>query len=316
MWVHLFITHFLLLLHISSTTEHHGEDTKTHSDATGSHSILQHQIYPAMASFKPHKHPAGHQPQPRSRCKDVHACPKAIKHRHNNHHKYKVTFPLARPSAANINDICHYHGQRRAHSYTQLPNTGFANLHRQIKAVDRMEMGYRNCCHMSSKEHRLACSLEVWKRELHHYCKMEKSVKTKQYHCCFKGNERYDCFENDARHHRYTGDIRQGRNRHSIAGGDAVPMLTMSLPNVIFPPGEPNRENIHNICSLRKIRQRHPPGTLPLTGYHDLTHRAKAIDQLEANYEKCCIAHNKLGCAHKQVRNSGRGSSPWRPSGG
>eukprot|EP00061_Rhincodon_typus_P010327 g34535.t1 len=158
-----------------------------------------------------------------------------------------------------------------------------------------MVLGLLQCCHAI-----LSNFSQQWKRELHHYCKMEKSVKTKQYHCCFKGNERYDCFENDARHHRYTGDIRQGRNRHSIAGGDAVPMLTMSLPNVIFPPGEPNRENIHNICSLRKIRQRHPPGTLPLTGYHDLTHRAKAIDQLEANYEKCCIAHNKLGCAHKQ----------------
>ncbi|XP_043541494.1 extracellular matrix protein 1-like [Chiloscyllium plagiosum] len=300
MWVYLFIAHFLLL--VSSTTEHHAEDSQSHSDVTGHHSIQQQQIYPAKASFKHHhKHHAGHQPEPRAGCKDALTCPILTKHRHPHFPTYKVTFPLGRPSAANIGAICHYKGHKKAHGDTQPPSTGFGYLHRRIEAIEKMEKGYKICCRSPNRKHRLSCSESVWKRELNNFCMMEQSVKSTQYHCCTRvQHERFNCFENDAQSHRYTDDTRQGRNRHSLVGRDDATMLTMSLPNVIFPPGEPNRENIHNICSLRKIRPRYSSGSLPLSSYSQLTRQAKAIDGLETSYEKCCIEHNKLACVHKQ----------------
>ncbi|XP_060676709.1 extracellular matrix protein 1-like [Hemiscyllium ocellatum] len=300
MWVCLFITHFLLL--VSSTTEHHAADSKSHSDVTGHHSIQQQQIYPAKTSFRHHHHHrAGHPPHPRAGCKDALACPILKKHRHPHFGKYKVTFPLGRPSTANIGAICRYRGHKKAHGDTQPPNTGFSFLHRRIETIEKMEKGYRDCCHSPSSFSRLACSENVWKKELDMFCIMELSVKTRHYHCCTTAlHERYNCFQHAAWKHRYVDDTRLGRNRHILVGRDDATMLTMSLPNVIFPPGEPNRENIHNICSLRKIRPRYSSESLPQSSYSQLTRQAKAIDGLEASYEKCCTDHNKLACAHKQ----------------
>lgn len=80
----------------------------------------------------------------------------------SNHHiishrsiKPSITFPLARPTTANIHAICQYSNQRPRYSKNMLPRSGFGYLHRQGSAVNRLESWYTVCCADGTKDDEL-----------------------------------------------------------------------------------------------------------------------------------------------------------------
>uniref|UniRef100_UPI00398F24F7 extracellular matrix protein 1 n=1 Tax=Pristiophorus japonicus TaxID=55135 RepID=UPI00398F24F7 len=215
-----------------------------------------------------------------------------------------VAFPLARPSPANIADLCRHLGHRRVYGRESLPKSGFSHLHRQGDAINRMEAGYATCCRLANETERLACAMTVWRDELTQFCEKESMVKTRQYHCCVVAqDERQHCFARAGEPHGY-GPVgsQQAKAMVAMARGHSAPM-EIRMPEIAFPPAEPNQHNIHNICHLKKFRPHHDLKTMPQVAYNWLLRRAKAVNQMEAAYNKCCQGPEALDCAHEQWMN-------------
>lgn len=60
--------------------------------------------------------------------------------------QYPVEFPLARPTPRNLDDICLYGDRRPHYPDSYFPSSGYGQLKRQAKAVNRVESWYRSCC--------------------------------------------------------------------------------------------------------------------------------------------------------------------------
>ncbi|XP_078390233.1 extracellular matrix protein 1-like isoform X2 [Cetorhinus maximus] len=282
------------------------EDNEIHDGVTEQPSIVQHEIELPLPILKPHHGAADpHAVHPRPGCRDSQCCPGTEQHSHGPWHHLEVPFPLPRPSAANVRDICSHLGRRATYGPGELPSTGFGHLHRQGSTINRMEAGFAKCCHKQSQADKLDCALTVWEDELDQFCKEEFSIKTKHHDCCREKADRwYDCFARVGQHHSYRGPGPSGKERNSTVAHSHAAAAEMRLPDIVFPPAEPNRHNIHSLCQLRKIRPRYPPNSLPRSGYATLTRQARAIRQLESGYTKCCKRDDKLTCAHKQWKEA------------
>ncbi|XP_067879040.1 extracellular matrix protein 1 [Heterodontus francisci] len=289
----LLLAHFIALTSSIFAETHRGKHNEAHQGMIEQHSTVQHEIHPPLPPFTPQHLALGHQAA--SGCDGSQSCHGAEGRRH----RLKVAFPLGRPSAANIGDICRHLGERTTYGPGVLPSSGFGHLHRQADAVNRMEAGYAKCCHKLSEADKLACALTVWKDTLHQFCEEEFSIKTLHYSCCkIAGDKRHHCFADAALFHSYgPAAPRREEGKAAVAHSHRT-APDMRLPDVAFPPGEPNQHNVHNICRLRKIRPRYPATTLPQSGYGWLTRRATAVQQIELSYTKCCKGSEALTCAH------------------
>ncbi|XP_041035749.1 extracellular matrix protein 1-like isoform X2 [Carcharodon carcharias] len=282
------------------------ENNEVHDDVIEPPSIIQREIELPLPTLKPHRGaPSPRGAQRRTDCRGSQPCPRTERHSHGPWHHLEVHFPLARPSAANIRDICFHLGHRTTYGREDLPSTGFSHLHRRGSTINRMEAGFAKCCQKQSEADKLDCTLTVWEHELNQFCEEEFSIKTKHHACCKeRADRRYDCFARDVLHHSYRGAGPSGRKRNNSVAHSHTAAVEMRLLDIVFPPAEPNRHNIHNICQLRKIRPRYPPKSLPQSGYGTLTRQARALQQLEIGYTKCCKHDDKLTCAHKQWKEA------------
>ncbi|XP_069806072.1 extracellular matrix protein 1 [Dendropsophus ebraccatus] len=96
----------------------------------------------------------------------------------------------------------------------------------------------------------------------------------------------------------------RGRRPISPCGGrQPCPLegLTDSFGNNLntFPPGQPNRDNIANICRKNRPKTVYGPHNLPQTGFSHLSRQGNAINELEEGFAACCGKTDKLKCAVK-----------------
>ncbi|XP_008321276.1 extracellular matrix protein 1-like [Cynoglossus semilaevis] len=142
--------------------------------------------------------------------------------------QYPVEFPLARPTPRNLDDICLYGDRRPHYPDSYFPSSGYGQLKRQAKAVNRVESWYRSCCERNqtwASGVTLCCAQRAWTRSLKVFCKESSSVKDRLHHCCKRsGNNVFSCFNSEAvnPHYQPTEEI-------------PAPPLT-STPNFNFDP--------------------------------------------------------------------------------
>ncbi|XP_066577434.1 extracellular matrix protein 1 isoform X3 [Amia ocellicauda] len=236
-------------------------------------------------------------------------------------HPHEVPFPPARPSAANLPNICQHGDRRPRYPLPSLPTTGFGRESRQGDCINRLESWYPLCCR-GDETQRLCCADQAWHLALSDYCKEEFTVKTSHYHCCRKkGEAMWDCFQKDAPDTTYLpppgSEVRDMDFPHATAepGFQWDPETCQSsrvvlhprsskqdlIPNLSFPPGQPSPSNIQRICQLRKLRPRYPSKCLPRSGYGWFTRQSKALGQLEAGLKRCCKGEGALlDCAVRE----------------
>ncbi|XP_040267757.1 extracellular matrix protein 1 [Bufo bufo] len=223
------------------------------------------------------------------------------------------TFPPGRPTHDNIVNICTKSRPKTRYGHRNFPRSGFSHLRRQGDAVNELEEGFTRCCRQSDK---LQCAVGVWKKTLEDFCSAEFSVKTRPHHCCKQsGSQRETCFNDDASNPSYvtTAALQEiigedaaavGASRRSFKAcppGSPKCEENMDsrykLSDLAFPPGEPKSSNIQNICKLRKYRPLYADSLLPSSGYGHYMRRAKAIQRMEGEFNKCCKTDD-VSCAH------------------
>ncbi|KAJ8398518.1 hypothetical protein AAFF_G00427730 [Aldrovandia affinis] len=118
-----------------------------------------------------------------------------------------IRFPPGRPTSSNIGLVCRLRKLRPRYSAKCLPSTGYGWLARQLKAINRMEKGIKQCC--KGQNEVLACTVGKWQEVMDRYCKEEYSVKTRRFPCCkmAEGHERYACFSSRAPDPEYTYEM-------------------------------------------------------------------------------------------------------------
>lgn len=105
--------------------------------------------------------------------------------------KVDINFPPGRPTADNIESLCH--NQRPLYAVKCLPR---ALLVRQAKTINRLEKGFKQCCKM--KRQVLDCADEKWREQINRFCLGENGEQV-DFSCCSAGleaNDRYSCFQN------------------------------------------------------------------------------------------------------------------------
>ncbi|XP_006006139.1 extracellular matrix protein 1 isoform X2 [Latimeria chalumnae] len=117
----------------------------------------------------------------------------------------KVSFPPGEPNQSNIQNVCKLRKFRPRYSQDSLPSSGFSWLRRQMKAVNKMEVQFKNCCKNTDV---LSCAQNKWREALDEFCEQEFSVKDRSNPCCKKqGTEKYSCFAERAPHPNYDKEI-------------------------------------------------------------------------------------------------------------
>lgn len=194
-------------------------------------------------------------------------------------------FPPGRPSEANLKQICLPDRQRVVYGPWNLPQSGYSHLSRQGETLNLLETGYTRCCRCRATAQRLECATLVWEDSMTRYCEAEFSVKTRPHSCCKRqGEARFSCFEEGAPQPHY----------QPPACPSHQPALSVGL-EVPFPPGLPTLDNVKNICQLRRLRS--VPRNLPATD--PIQRRLRALTQLEAEFQRCCLQGNNHTCARK-----------------
>ncbi|XP_075700838.1 extracellular matrix protein 1 [Rhinoderma darwinii] len=94
----------------------------------------------------------------------------------------------------------------------------------------------------------------------------------------------------------------RGRRPISPCGGrQPCPLdgLTDSFGNHLntFPPGQPNHDNIGNICKKNRPKTSYGRHNLPQTGFSHLSRQGNAVNELEEGFTTCCRKPAKLRCA-------------------
>lgn len=77
--------------------------------------------------------------------------------------KTDINFPPGRPTADDIESICHNQKLRPLYTVKCLPGVGYEWLARQAKAINRMEKGFKQCC--KKKQDVLKCADQKVKQE-------------------------------------------------------------------------------------------------------------------------------------------------------
>ncbi|XP_069505832.1 extracellular matrix protein 1 [Ambystoma mexicanum] len=80
-----------------------------------------------------------------------------------------------------------------------------------------------------------------------------------------------------------------------------APPGRLNLPD--FPPGQPSKANIGNICMKERERPNYGPHNLPQTGFAHLSRQGNAITSIEAGFSQCCSQQGRLNCAQEVWRN-------------
>ncbi|XP_062342492.1 extracellular matrix protein 1-like [Osmerus eperlanus] len=110
-----------------------------------------------------------------------------------------VPFPLAYPSAQNIDAICKNGEYRRRYPPSYFPPSGYSHFRRRGKAINCLESWYNMCCHGNvpqDNNQNVCCAQQAWHQALSQFCEDEFSVKTVAYPCCrVKGDKRWICFD-------------------------------------------------------------------------------------------------------------------------
>ena len=57
-----------------------------------------------------------------------------------------INFPPGRPTADNIESLCSNQKLRPLYDIKCLPQYGFHNLARDLKTINRLEKGFKQCC--------------------------------------------------------------------------------------------------------------------------------------------------------------------------
>ncbi|XP_029436550.1 extracellular matrix protein 1 [Rhinatrema bivittatum] len=255
--------------------------------------------------------------RPESKCKGKRPCGGQAPMREN-----LAEFPPGRPTENNIDNICLSSRVKSNYGMHNLPRSGFGHLSRQGETINQMEAGFSECCLQTEK---LSCAQEVWHNELQQFCDQEFSIKTRPYFCCKEDDSaRYSCFEKEAPYPSYDSlnpraspdmdvadtpvlKIASNANLCSAAGSSATSECQRmnlhgasgkKLPYISFPPGEPMVDSIQNICRLRKFRSTYPSSVIPRSSFGWFQRQAKAINQLEAQFKKCC-KNEDISCAHE-----------------
>ncbi|XP_030043769.1 extracellular matrix protein 1-like isoform X2 [Microcaecilia unicolor] len=231
-----------------------------------------------------------------------------------------INFPPGRPTENNIDNICERSRVKSNYGPHNLPQRGFGHLSRQGDAINQLEKGFTACCLQSQ---RLSCAQDLWKDVLYNFCREEFSIKTLPYDCCEESDSTtYSCFERQAPYPNYDSPVppafsdednvnfsflRHAKNPapcptdgtsgtsecHSKNSNEALEKKMKEL----FPPGEPNADSIENICRLRKFRSNYLKNVVPRSYFGQQQRQAKAINQLEAQFKKCC-KNEDVSCAH------------------
>lgn len=75
--------------------------------------------------------------------------------------KVDINFPPGRPTADTIESLCNNQKLRPLYTVKCLPGSGFEQLARQAKSVNRIEKGFKQCC--KKKQDALKCAdQKVW----------------------------------------------------------------------------------------------------------------------------------------------------------
>ncbi|XP_074044828.1 extracellular matrix protein 1 isoform X2 [Macrotis lagotis] len=192
-------------------------------------------------------------------------------------------FPPGRPSPDNINQICLPDRKHVVYGPWNLPQTGHSHLSRQGNALNFLETGYTRCCLLKTDQ--LDCATAVWADTLFRFCESEFSVKTRHYSCCWlRGEARLSCFQDNAPLPDY----------QSFHGSCPKPPPKLSSDlELSFPPGVPTRENVRNICRLRRFRS--IPRGLPSMDH--IQRKVQTLTRLEGKFSRCCHQGYNYTCA-------------------
>ncbi|XP_023656963.1 extracellular matrix protein 1 [Paramormyrops kingsleyae] len=236
----------------------------------------------------------------------------------------ELSFPPARPSLDNLPFLCSYVDSRPRYTHQSFPSSGFGSQIRQADTINRVESWYSGCCQENETQEStltLCCALQAWESALSTFCDEEFSIKTSHYHCCLKrGYSRWHCFEKAAPN---PTTLTQGTTSNkpapqvpgfifnrSICPSNASGSLqerdkSYEVPDIEFPPGRPNSENIDAICGFQAERPLYPLKCLPSDGYGWLARQFKVINQLETGIHRCCKAERKaLVCVEKKWQDA------------
>ncbi|XP_043855315.1 extracellular matrix protein 1 isoform X2 [Dromiciops gliroides] len=198
-------------------------------------------------------------------------------------------FPPGRPSPNNMNQICFPDRKHVVYGPWNLPQTGYSHLSRQGNALNLLETGYTRCCHLRTNQ--LDCAISVWADALFQFCESEFSVKTRAYSCCWlQGEARLSCFQAGAPLPDYQPIQEPCPN--------PTPRLSSGL-ELSFPPGLPTRDNVRNICRLRRFRSI-PRGLPPMD---HIQRQLRALTQLEGKFRRCCHQGDNHTCARQAWEN-------------
>ncbi|XP_068179440.1 extracellular matrix protein 1-like isoform X2 [Antennarius striatus] len=242
---------------------------------------------------------------------------------------YPVQFPLARPSADNLQAICLHAAHRPHYPDSYFPDSGFGQLKRRASAVNKAESWFNTCCQGNDtwgNEATLCCVIEAWELSVQSFCEEDVSVKDRIYECCKKtGNNRLNCFHNDAPNPKYMPTQvvpmterpfsagfsfdpstcqRESTSRYSEKRGQKVEMpATSETGNIRFPPGRPTADVIESLCNNQRQRPVYTLKCLPSSGYEWLARQAKTVNRMEKKFKFCCkkkkVAQN---CADNKWR--------------
>ncbi|XP_053133351.1 extracellular matrix protein 1 [Hemicordylus capensis] len=209
-------------------------------------------------------------------------------------------FPPGRPTASNLCNICSEGRSKASYGSWNLPLTGFSHLRRQGEALNNLEAGFKQCCQLPEKE-KLSCCISVWSDVLEQFCNAEFSVKTRPQPCCkLEGASREDCFVREAPSPNYSA----GQGPEEGKAFLPAPLLSpQQLPEISFPPGQPTRTNIKNICTLRRFRPTYLSGVLPRSGNTWFVRRAQTVNRVEKAFKKCCPKQD-VSCARQGWQKS------------
>ncbi|XP_042297158.1 extracellular matrix protein 1 [Sceloporus undulatus] len=207
-------------------------------------------------------------------------------------------FPPARPTTRNIGNICNQGRKKLSYGPWNLPQTSYSHLSRQGDALNNLEAGVSECCQLEDDEEKLPCCAAVWSDVLEKFCDTEFSIKTRPYHCCkMRGLHRERCFVKEATFldYDFKNQTFPEEEPYQIPSG----YKEEKNLKISFPPGQPTKENMKNICQLRKFRNSVLAATsLPLSHFGWFVRQAKALNRVEKEFKKCCRKED-IGCARK-----------------